>query len=745
MTPDAIPRKHYNRGRIADVSFQLLPSPEFMQRSCPRHFALALLITIGGTACQESEGGATTTPVTPTAEGTFQIMALGRETGSFSPGRAFLLDANTGASRPVSGLGLAGVHEVRAMAIHPVTGAHYAISSASGHLVELDVNQETVRLIGSTRWGTSAMTFDGAGRMLAIRGSGLWEVDTESAELTFVSALTTPVEFADPPLDQPLSLAGLAFNESDGELYGVETLHKKLYRIDPVTGASTPVGSGHGRQLRSLAYVSGSQSLYSIDVGSRELVTLDSTNGSSLLVGRLPGYGSWESLCYDVSSESLYASDTSSELLYSIDMVSAGATAVLPLGVGPFGMAYNSLAETLTASTGRAGIVHVDPTIGVAMGVGEIASDLGFPTCIAFDPSLGIYYGVEGTSFYSYDEHGGNKIWIGDFPPFSSMKALAMDPGSGEVYGITSATGQLARISTLDASTVILAGPIGFGFLRGLAFDPVESGLLYTYTADFDRLVSIDAQTGVGTGIGRVGMSGGLQAMAFDGASGELYGCTGPDLAALTRIDTTTGAGTSIGMLGLEDPGPLAYDSLNDEYYTVVFSQLDGAKFLRVDSMSGAATFVGSLHGSSVNALEYDPRTDTIYGSTFNSGVVAIDRTTAETVVVSTPSLDILELAYDPAGEVMYCIGADGLYQLVPETGATQFVAPLSGDSSSTSTLTFNSVTGMLMGTSEKTGDVDEGGLFFSSRDLISIDPATGVTTSVGTTASNISGIAFKP
>ena len=134
-------------------------------------------------------------------------------------------------------------------------------------------------------------------------------------------------------------------------------------------------------------------------------------------------------------------------------------------------------------------------------------------------------------------------------------------------------------------------GPLGFGRVEGLAFDPLST-TLYGADADSGQLLTIDTGTGAGTAVGSIGFTE-VYGLAFDPNAGVLYGVAGPSAHLLT-IDPVSGAGTLVGPTGLPTIRGLAFDAAGGTLYGI---QTQGivSRLAMLDPSTGAGTPVGYL------------------------------------------------------------------------------------------------------------------------------------------------------
>jgi len=136
---------------------------------------------------------------------------------------------------------------------------------------------------------------------------------------------------------------------------------------------------------------------------------------------------------------------------------------------------------------------------------------------------------------------------------------------AGILYGSDLSSNQLLTINTSSGVAAAL-GPLGFGFVRGLAFDPNTDTLYGAELGPTQRLLTINTSTGVASVVGAFGFS--VQGLAFDPNTNTLYGVDSvfnPD--RLVTINTSTGAASLVGAIGFTNVHGLAFDPNTNVLY----------------------------------------------------------------------------------------------------------------------------------------------------------------------------------
>ena len=199
-------------------------------------------------------------------------------------------------------------------------------------------------------------------------------------------------------------------------------------------------------------------------------------------------------------------------------MITSAVSATPILWVGDSGGGLG----TVDVSTGN---VNVIGNTGVTM------------TDIAFDQS-GNLYGISFNSLYSINSSTAAISLIGNHSlgNTGTKNSLVFD-AAGTLYAANSA---LYTLNTLSgASTLVGNGGYSYNSSGDLAF--VNNNLYLSSSSSTDKLVNINAGTGVGTLVGDIGYSA-VYGLATDN-NVDLYGLSGFDVLG---INTSTGAGSAL-------------------------------------------------------------------------------------------------------------------------------------------------------------------------------------------------------
>lgn len=208
-----------------------------------------------------------------------------------------------------------------------------------------------------------------------------------------------------------------------------------------------------------------------------------------------------------------------------------------------------------------------------------------------------------------------------------------------------------AAVALAAASVPAQAGPIG-----------------YSVRSDEDvSLYRINLGTGAATLIGPVEPFGitDVDGLAFQPGTNVLFGVDDV-FDFLITIDLATGLGLGVGDLGVDvlDTG-LTFDAAGNLYLADEGTQ----GFYSVDPTTGAATLIGST-GREITAL--GAVGSTVYGiDDENNQLVTIDPATGATTLVGDLGVDVGDTGLDAFGGLLYAVEDDGrIFTIDPATGA---------------------------------------------------------------------------
>lgn len=151
-------------------------------------------------------------------------------------------------------------------------------------------------------------------------------------------------------------------------LFGSDVSLDETGTIDPATGAWTSLGVQgipSSESINGLAYDQANTTLYGINTSTNAFVTLDQTTGAFSTVGFTSG-GQFNGLAHDAAAGVLY-SVTTSDALYRMDPTNGNSTFI---GNGNVpdqieGMAMDAVSGKLFGLNGQGQIFLIDPSSGV--------------------------------------------------------------------------------------------------------------------------------------------------------------------------------------------------------------------------------------------------------------------------------------------------------------------------------------------------------------------------------------------
>ena len=198
--------------------------------------------------------------------------------------------------------------------------------------------------------------------------NSLLTIDTTTAAVTVVGALGTNVEFE-----------GLAYDGNSDTLYMVGGRgNNALYRVDPLTGAATLIGSHGLSDMFGLGYDTTNDVLYGTRrVDGTGLYALNTTTGAATEVTPAISVRGLDGLDYDPVRDRLLGISVGAGDVYAVDRTT-GALSLLAATSGfvnNAGAAYDPGSNTLWVADVNGNIFTFDLDTGVRS---TFASDLGY-------------------------------------------------------------------------------------------------------------------------------------------------------------------------------------------------------------------------------------------------------------------------------------------------------------------------------------------------------------------------------
>lgn len=205
-------------------------------------------------------------------------------------------------------------------------------------------------------------------------------------------------------------------------------------------------------------------------------------------------------------AQTLYLADSNTDTLHTIDITTGAATTVgstgstNAAGIGtPSGLAHDGV-SLYTLDLGGGELATLDTTTGVPTVLGSTA--LSGWQDITWDPSTGLFYGVNQNGTLHSIDLLGNATLIGSTTPFGLVTAIAFD-SAGALWGIDFSSGALGTLSTATgAFTQVSTSTVNN--IQGMSFHP-GSGILYANSTTTDSLYIIDPLTGTAVLVGAHG------------------------------------------------------------------------------------------------------------------------------------------------------------------------------------------------------------------------------------------------
>jgi hypothetical protein len=439
----------------------------------------------------------------------------------------------------------------------------------------------------------------------------------------------------------------MAFDPTSGLLYGTNwnnlTNINELYTIDPVTGATSLIGSlGVGAGIGGIVF-DGSGNLFGTYGGGQSannFVSIDKNTGVATLIGPT-GYPAVTGLtalggpAIDVTPASL----ATSLPLGGTDVLQMKVHNIAPAGSGALTW---SIVEDAVPGGGDAGWLSVNPNAGstasqdsttvnvnidaygLAAGVYDCnllvnSDDAANPQVVVpvqltvtGTPATAVKGDVYATMGYAgtgellrIDPVTGNATVIGDTRT-AGMPGLAIN-AFGEIFGVGGTNANDQNLYRIDAATgaVVFIGSTGVGCFQAMAFD--DAGVLWGIgPCGPDMLWMVDTATGGLTNGPAVNPN--MVGLAFDPTSGVLYGVewnNTSNIDNLYTIDTATGATTLVGTLGVgTGVGDIYFDATGNLFGVVGGGQVPN-DFVSIDKITGAASYVGATGFTGITAITY--------------------------------------------------------------------------------------------------------------------------------------------
>ena len=185
-------------------------------------------------------------------------------------------------------------------------------------------------------------------------------------------------------------------------------------------------------------------------------------------------------------------------------------------------------------------LVRIDAVTGVATRLHVFTTDRNLLESLAFDERENCLWSTNDGVLIRIDPVTFATTVIGD-THLEDIDGLAIQPGTGILFGITYGGNDLIRIDKSDAGTVIVYGSLEVGSrLEDLAFD--STGRLYVLTSH--AILEVDP-TGTGARLGRANLNGAtsLEGLAWDRNRGTFLSAADRNgFKDLVTVNRSTGA-----------------------------------------------------------------------------------------------------------------------------------------------------------------------------------------------------------
>lgn len=126
--------------------------------------------------------------------------------------------------------------------------------------------------------------------------------------------------------------------EIGGQVYGIESLHRRLYTVDVASGLCTPIGTANTwKNVYCLAYDALGDRLFGVDLLKKQLLKFNRTTGKVTAVGvnTLKGYPLVRALAFRPADGFLYAVDQGTDKLLKLNPLNGQVTIVRQLPPDP--------------------------------------------------------------------------------------------------------------------------------------------------------------------------------------------------------------------------------------------------------------------------------------------------------------------------------------------------------------------------------------------------------------------------
>lgn len=216
--------------------------------------------------------------------------------------------------------------------------------------------------------------------------------DSQTTDATLIQIdLSTGVGTAITDIAGVNSVAGLAFDQQSGTLYGGSGTLDQVLEIDLLTGQTTVISNFGALGTAGMTFDAATGLLLAIDGATDALFSIDPSDGSINTIGST-GFSQIFGLTIDPATRTLYGIDIFNDQLVAIDADTASASVISTFDADVVsGLAFDEVTQSLFATVnidGPAGtLISIDPTTGQSITIGSIG--FGSVQGLAFIPGPG--------------------------------------------------------------------------------------------------------------------------------------------------------------------------------------------------------------------------------------------------------------------------------------------------------------------------------------------------------------------
>lgn len=209
--------------------------------------------------------------------------------------------------------------------------------------------------------------------------------------------------------------------------------------------------------------------------------------------------------------------------LYDVDTSTAALTNPRSMGnkvnmiaVSPSGTLYGASQGTPSDFPPGGQLFTVQIATGAATLVGVFDQYIFTEGDIAFDPTTGILYGVDGPGLLvTINTTTAAVTTVGNIGTTLDLSAMAFD-SAGNLYVVNSFGPTLLKVNKSTAAILDSKPLVGVNQeVGGLAFRPGDDVLFHASGASTSKLDVVDPTTGFTTPVGPLSVSGGIWALTF--------------------------------------------------------------------------------------------------------------------------------------------------------------------------------------------------------------------------------------